>query len=254
MSRWFRFYDEVVNDPKVQRLPADKFKTWVNLLCLASGNGGVLPALSDISFALRISEQRIDAILKEFYRMQLLDKVEPSGFAPHNWNGRQFKSDVSYERVKRFRKRQRNVTPSSGNGGSAVTETAPDSDSDTDTDSVSKKKLPTGVGASGSRPGPDPPPEHGTVEDIAGEIHRLDKPADAQLFARGKEVLGKGSGGLISDLKKHFGGNVALARASIEQASTKHDPREYIGAIIRGKREDQADKSHLAGGLWDRGL
>jgi hypothetical protein len=80
------------------------------------------------------------------------------------------------------------------------------------------------------------------------------KTADAQLFSRGREVLGKGSGGLISDLKKHFAGSVPLARASLEQASTKHDPREYIGAIIRGKREDQADKSHLAGGLWDRGL
>jgi len=31
--RWFRFYAESVNDPKVQRLPAHLFKTWVNILC-----------------------------------------------------------------------------------------------------------------------------------------------------------------------------------------------------------------------------
>jgi hypothetical protein len=120
-------------------------------------------------------------------------------------------------------------------------------------DSVASQLPPSG-GASGSKPEIDPPPEPGTVEEIASEMHRLDKPADAQLFARGREVLGKGCGGLIADLKKHFGGSVALARASLEQASTKHDPREYIGAIIRGKREDQADKAHLASGLWDRGL
>jgi hypothetical protein len=112
-------------------------------------------------------------------------------------------------------------------------------------------ERPPDVGAPGLKP--DPPPVFGTVEDIADEINRLDKTADAQLFARGREVLGKGSGGLITDLKKHFAGNIALARASIEQASTKHDPREYIGAIIRGQR-DQADKAHLAAGLWDRGM
>lgn len=53
-------------------------------------------------------------------------------------------------------------------------------------------------------------------------------------FLRGREVLGKGAGGLIAKLLKAKGMNVALARAAIEQASTKQNPAEYIAAAIRG--------------------
>lgn len=114
MSRWFRFYDDAVNDPKVQRLPGEKFKAWVNLLCLASKNDGVLPALADVAYTLRLSEEKVSSLLNEFCAAGLIDPVEVSGapmsYEPHNWNGRQFKSDVSNERVKRYRQRQRNVT------------------------------------------------------------------------------------------------------------------------------------------------
>jgi hypothetical protein len=46
-ARWFRFYDDALNDPKVQKLSGDLFKAWVNILCLASKHGGELPAVND---------------------------------------------------------------------------------------------------------------------------------------------------------------------------------------------------------------
>jgi hypothetical protein len=57
---------------------------------------------------------------------------------------------------------------------------------------------------------------------------------EASLFDRGKKVLGKNSGGLISQLLKHKHGSIALARSAIETASTKQNPREYIGRILAG--------------------
>jgi len=54
------------------------------------------------------------------------------------------------------------------------------------------------------------------------------------LFERGKQVLGKSAGGQITKLKQAKGGNVALARAVIEAASTKENPGEYVAAVIRG--------------------
>ncbi|WGR74322.1 MULTISPECIES: hypothetical protein [unclassified Bradyrhizobium] len=57
---------------------------------------------------------------------------------------------------------------------------------------------------------------------------------EAELFRRGREVLGKQAGGLITKLLAAKQKNIPLARAAIEQASTKSDPREYIGAVIRG--------------------
>ena len=35
-KQWLRLYDDVLDDPEVQRLPPDLFKHWVNLLCLAN--------------------------------------------------------------------------------------------------------------------------------------------------------------------------------------------------------------------------
>lgn len=104
MAQWFRMYAEVLDDPKAQRLDPALFKGWVNILCLAAKKDGALPAISDIAFALRTSEAEAADLLGKLTDAGLLDETE-TGAAPHNWNGRQFKSDVSTDRVKRFRKR-----------------------------------------------------------------------------------------------------------------------------------------------------
>lgn len=57
---------------------------------------------------------------------------------------------------------------------------------------------------------------------------------DAELYRRGKQVLGPKAGGQISKLKAAKGGSISLARAAIEMASTKENAAEYIGAVIRG--------------------
>ena len=115
---WFRMYAGVINDPKVMRLPEATRWHWVACLCVASDNGGRLPPAADLAFALRMTEQRAAVLVTELHRAGLLDKVD-SGFAPHNWEGRQYKSDSSTERVKRFRERKSAASP-------AVTETPPE--------------------------------------------------------------------------------------------------------------------------------
>lgn len=106
MSRWFRFYSEALNDPKVQRLGPDLFKAWVNLMCLAAQNNGEVKSCGEAAFALRLNEQRAAAIVTELAVAGLLDKVEDGYYAPHNWKGRQYLSDSSAERVKRHRERR----------------------------------------------------------------------------------------------------------------------------------------------------
>lgn len=116
MSRWFRFYDDALDDEKVQLLPDSHFRAWVNLLCLASKNEGVLPPLEAIAFRLRKPVEEVSAILNEFYRRQLLDHVElpdaPISYSPHNWKKRQYKTDVTdptaAERARRYRGRNAN--------------------------------------------------------------------------------------------------------------------------------------------------
>ena len=134
MSRWFRVYDDLVNDPKVQRLPAETFRGLVNLWCLASRGGGALPSIDDIAFALRMDPDKAARLLSDLRLAGLIDDGEDGAAKPHKWDTRQFKSDVSNERVKRYRERHCNATE-------AVTVTPPDTDTDTDTDTEKKEEV-----------------------------------------------------------------------------------------------------------------
>lgn len=119
MSNWFRFYDDAVNDPKIIRLPDDLYRAWVNILCIAAKNDGVLPELGDVALTLRVKEARAAELVTKLVLAKLLD--DHNGvYSPHNWQGRQFKSDDSGPRVKKHREKklrnahvtpERNVTP-----------------------------------------------------------------------------------------------------------------------------------------------
>jgi len=124
--RWLRLYDDTINDPKVIKLPEATRWHWVALLCVASKNEGILPPLDDISIQLRITPAKATEVLAALVKVKLIDKTE-TGFAPHNWNGRQYKSDVSTDRVKRFRNGKRNAS-------STVSETPPETEAETDTE------------------------------------------------------------------------------------------------------------------------
>jgi hypothetical protein len=105
------------------------------------------------------------------------------------------------------------------------------------------------------------PPVHGVnftpkhLEDNSSK--RTPDAADAappdqerELFRRGKEVLGQNAGGLISNLLK-VKGRIELARAAIETAATKQAPREYIGAVIRGRNAlGKEEQARLRGDRW----
>lgn len=110
MTRWFRMYDAVLDDPKVQRLADKAFRAWVNLMCLASRNGGKLPDdWDDVAFALRLDVGKAKDLVQVLISAGLIDSGE-NGLEPHNWAIRQYRSDVSTVRVKRFRKREETVS------------------------------------------------------------------------------------------------------------------------------------------------
>lgn len=120
MSRWFRFYDDAINDPKILKLPEASRWHWTALLCIASKNDGFLPPTDDVALMLRVKPGAAAAIIAQMKQCGLLD-LEDGKFTPHNWSGRQYKSDVSTDRVKRFRNSKRNVS-------SAVSETPPETE------------------------------------------------------------------------------------------------------------------------------
>lgn len=104
--RWFKFYDDVLYDPKVQRLPKDVAWNWVNILCLASKNGGNLPPIADIAFALRITDREADALIETLMAVGLIDDAGGE-MRPHNWDERQGIDGTNAERQRRFRERKK---------------------------------------------------------------------------------------------------------------------------------------------------
>ena len=90
---WLRLYTSIVHDPKVQCLTSDDFRGWINILCLAKEGDGLLPSIRDIAFSLRITQAEAQRLLEVLESEGLLDATD-KGLKPHNWNGRQFQSDV----------------------------------------------------------------------------------------------------------------------------------------------------------------
>ena len=138
---WFRFYSEVLDDPKVQRLSPHLFRAWVNLLCLANERGGKLPSIDDIAFRLRVSPQDAEQYLSDLVMAGLIDIVTRGNAhetVMHGWEKRQFQSDTSTQRVRKYRKR---LQENQRNGDETFRETAPDHNrTETDTE---KKFLPS---------------------------------------------------------------------------------------------------------------
>ena len=127
MSRWWRAYDDALHDPKLIALSDRLHRAWFNLLCVASKNGGLLPAMSVVAIELRVTIHKAAEYVTALVIAGLIDEIETGKFAPHNWATRQFQSDVSTERVKRFRQHRRNVS-------STVSETPPETEAEAETD------------------------------------------------------------------------------------------------------------------------
>lgn len=152
MSRWFRFYDDALDDPKVQRLAPHLFRTWINLLCLASKTDGKLPGDDDIAFRLRMSVQDAAQQIEDLILAGLVDIDGKGGRTPHNWQQRQFASDSSKERTRKWRKRKRNtagdVTVTDGATAGDAKSDAIESYTETEEDTLG---LPSSLDAAGAR-------------------------------------------------------------------------------------------------------
>ncbi len=102
MSRWFRFYDEALNDPKVQMLPADDFKSWVNLLCLASQNDGRINDVRTAAFALHRDQDEM---------LECIERLRANGLISRDRQGRYELVMLKRGRVSEPRVRRNSITP-----------------------------------------------------------------------------------------------------------------------------------------------
>ena len=111
MSRWWRAEDTSIDHPKLLRLSDAMHRAWYTLMCIASANDGELPPAEDIALRLRVKPALVASWITELVAAKLFDQ-DGNAFRPHNWDKRQYKSDITdptaANRNKRYRDRKRN--------------------------------------------------------------------------------------------------------------------------------------------------
>ncbi len=130
MMRWFRFYNDAMRHPKVAQLSDAHFRLWVELLCLASENDGEIPTEETLKALLRRRLDHLKAGLSALLRAGLM-VPSGEGYAPHGWDKRQYKSDTSTERSRKFREKC--------NVAETVDATPPDTEADTEAEKIAPK-------------------------------------------------------------------------------------------------------------------
>jgi uncharacterized protein YdaU (DUF1376 family) len=88
-------------------------------------------------------------------------------------------------------------------------------------------------------PSPSPPPPSKDIPPTEGAA----APADPKkpIYDLGKSLLGKSSGGLVTRLIQHHNGDLNGTMRTLRSAAGASDPREYVGAMLRGDRQPETD-------------
>jgi len=107
--QWFRLYHEMLDDPKVGTLTDAQFRLWVDILCLASisrDSGNTELTVTETEWKLR---RNINETLQELLHRGLVTFQKrfdgKETIAVPKWNKRQFQSDTSTPRVKKYREK-----------------------------------------------------------------------------------------------------------------------------------------------------
>ena len=101
-----------------------------------------------------------------------------------------------------------------------------------------------------SRNAPTPTPIYSEIDKSISAAGAATDP-QKEVFDLGEQLLGANAGGQVVKLRKHHGGDLDATKRTLSLAAGKSNPREYIGAVLRGetRTEDIAAETR---DLYDR--
>lgn len=143
---WFRCYAEMVDDAKLRLLAFEDRWHYVAILC-CKGQGlldETKPDLLDriVGLKLGLASRELDEVRRRLLEVELIDKT----WQPLGWDRRQFVSDTSAERTRKWRERKTSPTPPPKE---SKTETDTDTEGDVTSDVTVTSLVPGAIGTPG---------------------------------------------------------------------------------------------------------
>jgi len=141
IMQWFKMYAEFAYDPKVQSMPEHMQRRLVMLFCLRCGDVTVTLDVTELAFALRVTEAELEETKALFMRKGFID----SEWNVLNWEKRQQPSDTSAARTRLWREKKKSQTQNGETGcdGCDVTVTSQKRHCDAlDKNRIEKKETP----------------------------------------------------------------------------------------------------------------
>lgn len=147
---WIKLYHEILQDPKMGRLPDNLWRRAIELFLMAGevDDQGKLPSVGDMAWQLRLTEETLEDDLTRLESVGILTK-SPDGWVVTNFAKRQAPTET-IDRVRQFRERQKKqastkkdnkeVTPIDNDGYANVTKSYIDTDIKSDKESSSNEE------------------------------------------------------------------------------------------------------------------
>ena len=216
---WFRAYRNMVHKAKPRNLPPVLFKHWWFLLGCTDDDGKLPGDLVEAKNDMRMSRERLLAILDELVKRRFFDKTE-EGWVAHNWPKHQYKSDHSGNRVQTFRERQRNVT---------VTPPETETETEAETEGSSSSSDPS------DHPQKPPPPAAESVVSFLSTAKRNEQVAALIDLAKVNDVTLKG--GPAAAIVRDYGHGREVIDAFFAYLANRGvgEVHEYMIGVLRGR-------------------
>lgn len=112
---WFRLYSETVSDPKIQTLDLCTKWMWITALCVASASEergalrfcDVTVTFQELSQIAGVTSQDGEASVQRLLERGLLNRGDDGVLRVTNWDKRQYPSDSSAERTRKYRENKK---------------------------------------------------------------------------------------------------------------------------------------------------
>ena len=140
---WFRLYHEAIDDPKLKLLEFRYRWHYIALLCCKAQ--GILDNQNTelrkrmVAAKMELSTTELEQVI---WTLAEIDLVDPDTMQPLAWDDRQFQSDNSAERVKKYREKQKKQQDKDMKRYCNGDVTVQDTDTDTDTEEEKEKTKP----------------------------------------------------------------------------------------------------------------